>query len=278
MVEITAVAVKALRARTDMPMMKCKEALVKADGDEEQAVEFLKQEAGKVLDRRKDNVTAEGRIFVSVSDDGSKAAMVEIQCESAPVATGEHLSGFGEQMVKQLLDGPGAATADELLTQQSPDGSGKTLAEILEHLVGTIRESIVVARVTRLDGPVAGYVHHDFKTAVLFQATGENGTAPVIRDVAMHIAAWKPTAINIDDLDQADVQAERERLTAEAKSTGKPDNIIEKIVEGRMNNFYVEAGVLVVQPFAKDDSKTVSQALAEAGLKANNFTCWVLGT
>ena len=83
---------------------------------------------------------------------------------------------------------------------------------------------------------------------------------------------------NIDDLDQADVKAERERLTAEAKSTGKPDNIIDKIVEGRMKNFYVEAGVLVMQPFAKDDSKTVSQALAEAGMKANSFTCWVLGT
>ena len=278
MVEITASAVKTLRDRTDMPMMKCKEALVKAEGDEEGAVELLKQEAGKVLDKRKDNVTTEGHIFVAVSDDGSQASMVEIQCESAPVATGEHLAGLGEQLAKQLLEGPGAANVDELLAQQSPDGSGKTLAEILEHLVGTIRESIVVARITRLEGPVAGYVHHDFKTAVLFQVTGENGSSPVIRDVAMHIAALKPTAVNTDDLDQADVKAERERLTAEAKSTGKPDNIIEKIVDGRMKNYYVEAGVLVMQPFAKDDSKTVSQALTEAGLKAKSFTCWVLGT
>lgn len=278
MVEITASAVKTLRDRTDMPMMKCKEALVKAEGDEEGAVELLKQEAGKVLDKRKDNVTTEGHIFVAVSDDGSQASMVEIQCESAPVATGEHLAGLGEQLAKQLLEGPGAANVDELLAQQSPDGSGKTLAEILEHLVGTIRESIVVARITRLEGPVAGYVHHDFKTAVLFQVTGENGSSPVIRDVAMHIAALKPTAVNTDDLDQAVVKAERERLTAEAKSTGKPDNIIEKIVDGRMKNYYVEAGVLVMQPFAKDDSKTVSQALTEAGLKAKSFTCWVLGT
>lgn len=276
MAEITAAAVKALRERTDMPMMKCKEALTKAGGDEEKAVEFLKEEAGKVLDKRKDNVTAEGRIFIAVNDDCSEAAMVEIMCESAPVASGEHLADLGGQMVNQLLTGPGASTADELLDQQG--ASGEKFRDVYEKMLGTIRENIVMGRIARVAGPVGAYVHHDGKTGVLFQATGDAGDAPVLRDVAMHIAALKPTVTNVDDLDAAVVQAERDRLTEEAKATGKPDNIIEKIVDGRMNAFYVEQGVLVTQPFAKDDSKTVSQALAEAGLTAKEFSRWVLGS
>ena len=111
----------------------------------------------------------------------------------------------------------------------------------------------------------------------MFQASGEAGCAPVLRDVAMHIAALRPTVTGIDGLDPAAVQAERDRLTDEAKATGKPDNIIDKIVDGRMKNFYNEAGVLNVQAFAKDDSKSVSQALAEKGLKAKAFTRWVIG-
>lgn len=278
MVDISAAAVKALRERTDMPMMKCKQALQEAGGDEEQAVEILKREAGKVLDKRKDNPTAEGRIFIAVGTDGGEAAMVELQCESAPVAAGEQFIAFGEQAARQLLDGPGAATPEELLDQPAPGSEGKSLRDLYEHLLGTIRENIVVARIVRVDGPVAGYVHHDGKTGVLFQASGENATAPVIRDVAMHICALKPTVTNADELDAAVVQAERDRLSEEARATGKPDNIVEKIVEGRMKNFYIEQGVLVLQPFAKDDTKTVSQALAEAGLKAQGFIRWVLGT
>lgn len=277
MAEITAAAVKALRELTDMPMMKCKEALKQADGDQDKAIEVLKQEAGKVMLKRAENATAEGRVFVNVSDDASQAVMVEVQCESAPVGAGEHMAAFGEHLNKQLLTGPGAESAEELLDQDVPDGSGRKLREIYDDMVGTIREKIVVNRVIRTSGPVAGYVHHDHKTGVLFEAEGEDATNEVLRDVAMHIAALQPTVVNPEDLDQAAVQEERDRLTEEAKATGKPDNIIEKIVDGRMKSYYVEQGVLTFQQFAKDDSKTVSQALAEKGLKAKAFTRWVIG-
>ena len=110
MAEITAAAVKALRERTDLPMMECKKALVEADGDSEKAVEILKAQFKKIQDKRANNATEEGRIFFQSSDDGSQAAMVEIQCESAPVATGESLAEFGNAMVAQLLSGPGAST------------------------------------------------------------------------------------------------------------------------------------------------------------------------
>jgi elongation factor Ts len=277
MAEITAQAVKELREITDLPMMTCKKALVEAEGDQQKAIEILKREVGKVREKRAENATLEGRIFTLVRDDGSEAAMVEVQCESAPVAGGEDMAKFGSLLVKQLLEGSGAAAPEELLSQQSPDGSGRTLNDHWDDLVNKIREKIVVTRIGRLNGPVGAYVHHDGKTGVLFQASGESKTAPILRDVAMHIAALKPTVTNSDDLDASVVKTERDRLTDEAKKSGKPDNIVEKIVDGRMKTFFVEQGVLVSQPFAKDDSKTVSQALAEQGLKATSFLRWVIG-
>lgn len=276
MSEISAAAVKQLRELTDMPMMKCKEALVEAGGDQEKAIEILKQEAGRVMTKRAENATSEGRIFARLSDDGSEAAMIEVQCESAPVGSGEHLAKLGDQLMTQLLTGPGATTADELLDQDAPDGSG-TLRQVYDKLVGTIREKIVISRILRVAGPAGCYVHHDGKTGVVIQAEGEAKNDDILRDVAMHIAAMRSTVIAPEDLPAEAVSAERDSLTAEAKATGKPDNIIEKMVDGRMKNFYVEQGVLAMQPFVKDEAKTVSQALAEHGLKATAFTRWVIG-
>lgn len=277
MATISAAAVKALREKTDLPMMECKQALVEAEGDEARAIEILKEKAGRAIAKRQDNVTAEGRVFLLRKDDGSEAAMVEVQCESEPVAKGENMSQFGEQLVKQLLEGPGAETPEELLSQPAPADSDRTLKDLYDDMLNKIREKIVVNRVARVKGPVGGYVHHDGKTGVLFQASGENGDDEILRDVAMHIAALRPTVVTEDQLDEAEVQKERERLTQEAKATGKPENIISKIVDGRMKNFYVEQGVLVLQPFAKDDSKTVSQALAEKGFTPVAFHRWVIG-
>lgn len=276
MADITAAAVKALRERTDLPMMECKKALVEADGDAEKAVEILKQQFKKIQDKRSENVTEEGRIFFAVKPDGSEAALVEVQCESAPVATGEALEELGTAMVTQLLNGPGADSPAALMNQ-TPEGSSESLQSMYEDFVNKIREKTVVNRVARVQGPVGGYIHHDYKTGVLFQATGEAKDREILRDVAMHIAALKPVCCVADQLDAAEVQTERSRLTEEAKASGKPDNIIEKIVDGQMSRFYNEKGVLLFQPFAKDDKKTVEKALSESGLQAVGFVCWQVG-
>lgn len=276
MAEISAAAVKQLREMTDLPMMECKKALVEAGGNQEKAIAILKENFKKVQLKRAENETSEGRIFVASKPDGSLAAMVAIACESAPVATGASLNEFGNLCVKQLLEGPGASSPDELLKQTAP-GGGKKLNDLFEDMVNKIREKIVVLSADRAEGPVGVYVHHDGKTGVLFQATGAKADSGILRDVAMHIAALRPEYVNAEGVDKAAVKAERDRLTAEAKATGKPDNIIEKIVDGRMKNFYVEQGVLEYQPFAKDDTKSVSQALAEKGLKAKAFTLRKIG-
>tara|TARA_B100000029_G_scaffold398744_1_gene397295 strand:- start:2800 stop:3642 length:843 start_codon:yes stop_codon:yes gene_type:complete len=279
MADITAAQVKALRQLTDLPMMECKNALVEADGDQEKAIEILKEQNQKVMLKRADNATSEGRISIAVSEDGSSAAMIELQCESAPVANNDEFRALADSCAAQLLAGPGADSPDDLL-DQSPGDTG-TLRETYEDVLNKIREKIVLARVVRVDGPAAGYVHHDGKTGVLFQAsTGEDtdgAATDVLRDVAMHIAAMKSSVVDPDDLDEATVNEERERLSEEARATGKPEEIIEKIVDGRMKVFYQEQGVLSAQQFVKEESKTVSQVLAENGLAAKGFTRWVLG-
>jgi len=277
MAEITAAAVKALREKTDLPMMECKKALTEAGGDEAKAIQILQEQVGKVIGKRASNATLEGRVFTLISEDGSEAAAVEMLCESAPVAGSEGLAALGNALVKQLFTGPGAENGEALLDQNHPEGTG-TLRELYESTVNKIREKIVVNRLARVKGPVGVYVHHDGKTAVLFQAEGTPKDLSVLRDVAMHIAALKPAVATVEEADPAAVKAERERLAEEARATKKPENIIEKIVDGKMGVFYRDVvGVLTEQLFAKDDSKTVRQVLAENGLKAKSFKLIVLG-
>jgi len=277
MAAITAQAVKELRDLTDLPMMDVKKALVDADGDQNRAIELLKERNKKVMLKRLENATSEGLIRVGTSADGSLGGMIELQCESAPVAKADDFLFLADQLVKQLLAGPGATTPEELLDQPAPDRPGLKLGELLEEVVGKIREKMVLARVLRAPGPVGVYAHHDGKTGVLFRASGETKNVPVLKDVAMHVAALKPIATHPEELPADQVAAEKARLTTEAAASGKPANIVEKIVEGRMKTYFAENGVLTFQLFAKDDSKTVSQALAESGLKATGFTRWILG-
>jgi elongation factor Ts len=277
MAEISAQAVKALRDKTNLPLMDVKKALVEADGDEARAIEILKETFKKVQIKRAENATNEGLVKVLVADDGSRAAMVELQCESAPVARAEDFVFLADQCAKQLLNGPGANTPEELLAQPAPDRAGATLQQVLEDVVNKIREKIVLARILRVDGPVGGYAHHDGKTGVLFRAAGDNKTAAVLKDVAMHVASMRPLVTLPEELPADEVAKERARLTQEAAASGKPANIVEKIVDGRMKTFYAEQGVLSFQPFVKEESKTVSQALAEHGLKPLGFTRWLLG-
>ncbi len=277
MAEISAAAVKALREKTDLPMMECKKALIEAGGDEAKAIQILQEQVGKVIGKRASNATLEGRIFTKVAADGSEAVAVEILCESAPVAGSEGLAALGNALVEQLYTGPGAENGEALLDQANPLGAG-SLRELYESTVNKIREKIVVNRIARSKGPVGVYVHHDGKTAVLFEAEGEAKDVGVLRDVAMHIAALKPVVATVEEANPAAVAAERERLAEEARATKKPENIIEKIVDGKMGVFYRDVvGVLTEQLFAKDDSKTVRQVLAENGLKAKGFKLFILG-
>ena len=277
MAEITAAAVKSLRDRTDLPMMQCKKALVEAGGDEEQAIAILAEKMRVKVKSRDDNEAKEGQIFIEAKEDGSELAVVELRCESEPVSKSEGFATLGHALVKQLLTGPGANEPSELLAQSDANGS---LKDQFEDVNTKIQEKFDLARVARHTAPCGVYVHHNGKVAAVFCADAESGEADkaVLQDVAMHIAAMRPVATTVEDLPAESVAAERTRLTEEAKASGKPENIVEKIVEGQMRKYYKEdAGVLVEQAFAKDDSKSVGQVLKENGLKARHFDLFVIG-
>ena len=275
MAEITAAAVKSFRERTGLPLMDCKRALQEADGDEDQAIEVLRKRGQQLADKRSDRETAFGRFGHYIGTDKSSGAMVELLCESAPVTTNEEFVQLADDLAEQLATGPGAETADELLAQPSPSAEGKTLGEQKDELFNRIREVFRVGRLVRIDNPSGGYMHHAGTTAgVLLELEG--GTDEAAKDVSMHVAAMKPDALDEDSLDPAVVAKEREILKEAALAEGKPENIVEKMVDGRMRNFFAER-CLMHQPFVKDDKQTVGQYAKSAGMKVKNFWHWVIG-
>jgi elongation factor Ts len=170
--------------------------------------------------------------------------------------------------------GPGAASGDELFKQPSPSEAGKTLGEVKDDLFNRMREVFNIGRVARLDGPCGGYAHHDGSIAALVEIEG--GNADAAKDVAMHVVAQNPSAVSKENLDPALVQKEREILSEAARKEGKPENIIQKMIEGRLRNFYAER-VLLEQPFVKDDKKSVGQYAKENGMQVKHFIRWQMG-
>lgn len=272
MVEITAAMVKALRDKTGLPMMECKKALQENNGDEAAAQDYLRKQGIKTQAIRGDRATTEGRIAIYATD--TVGAMVELLCESAPVTSNEGFLKLVNDCAKQLATGPGAQTPDDLLKQPSPSREGMTLADQRDELFNQIREVFRLNRILRYNGPCAGYVHHDGKSGALVELRG--GDADLGRDVAMHITAQKPQVATREQLSPEAVEKEREILTEAARKEGKPDNIIEKMIEGRMRNFYADH-VLLDQPFVKDDKQTVGKVLDAAKATVVQFERWQLG-
>jgi elongation factor Ts len=275
MPEITAAAVKALRDRTNLPMMDCKRALEQSGGDAEKAIELLRKAGKKTQESKTGRVTSFGRMAIFAGLDPAVGAMVELRCESASVVANEGFVQLANDAARQLAAGLGAATPDELLAQPSPSQPGQTLREQLDHLFNRIREVFRVGRIVRIDGPCAGYVHHTGGVGVLLEVGGK--ADPVLaRDICMHIAAIRPKVVSPAELDPAAVEKEREILREAARKEGKPEKIIEKMVEGRLRDFYAQH-CLAEQPFVKDSAKTVGKVAQEAGMKLVRFIHWELG-
>jgi len=273
MAEITAAAVRTLRERTGLPMMDCKKALQDAGGDADKAVELLRKAGAKMMEKRAGRATTSGRIAVYVAPDGHVGTMIDLRCESAPVASNEHFVQLANDLAQQLANGPGAASPEALLAQPSPSKASATLQQQFADLNNRIREVFKVERIVRIDGHCGGYAHHNGTTAVLLEFEG--GNAELAKDICMHVAAMRPAVLHTEELDPAVVAKEREILSAAARQEGKPEKIIEKMVEGRLRNFYAEC-CLAEQPFVKDDKKTVGQVAKEAGMKLVRFVRWEL--
>lgn len=274
MAEISAAAVKSLRDRTGLPMMECKQALQQAGGDADAAERWLREQGKKTMEMRSGRETSCGRITLFVDPAKPVAAMIELLCESAPVAGHEEFVQLAGDLAKQLATGPGARSAEELLKQSSPSKPGKTLQDQVDDLTNRIREVFRVHRLLRIEALCGGYAHHTGTTGVLVEIQG--GNPELAKEVSMHIAAMKPQAVTKEDLDPALVAREREIQTEVARKEGKPENIIVKMIEGRLRNFYAEK-VLLEQPFVKDEKQTVGQFVKAGNMKILRFVRWELG-
>ena len=279
MAEITAAAVMALRDKTGLPMMECKKALQECGGNTDQAVEWLRKQGVKTQALRADRETSCGRLAVYTDPAKGVGAIIELKCESPPVAGSPDFKDFANDIAKTLALGPGAATPADLLAQKSQSHPGRTLAEIKDDLFNRMREVFELSRIERIDAACGGYAHHDGSKACLVEISG-NVTGPhageVAKDVAMHVVALAPQAIRKEDLDPAVVEKEREILTEAARKEGKPENIIAKMIEGRLRNFFSQC-VLLEQPFVKDDKQSVGQLAKSAGLDITRVINWKLG-
>ncbi|MEO2002133.1 MAG: translation elongation factor Ts [Pirellulales bacterium] len=280
MAAVTAAAVMALREKTGLPMMECKKALTECGGDTEQAVEWLRKQGVKTQAMRADRETSMGRLAIYTDLEKGVGALVELKCESAPVAGSPDFKDFVNDIAKTLALGSGANSPEELLSQKSQAHPDKTLGEIKDDLFNRMREVFELSRICRIDAPCGGYAHHDGSKAALVEIAGETAgpqAAEVAKDVAMHIVALSPKAINKEDLDQAVVDKEREILTEAARQEGKPENIIQKMIEGRLRNFFSQC-VLLEQPFVKDDKQSVGKLLKSAGLSVKRMEHWKIGS
>lgn len=270
---ITAAMVKELRERTGSGMMECKKALAEAGGDLEAAVELMRKAGLAKADKKSGRTAAEGLIRVAVSPDAKRAAIVEINCETDFVAKGDDFARFADEVVKVALESA-AANLDELLG--STVSGGTTVEQARRELIAKIGENINVRRFERFstaDGSIASYLHGT-RIGVLVEIVG--GDAELGKDIAMHIAASKPVCCEEKDVPAETIAKEREIFTAQAAASGKPANIVEKMVEGRIKKFLGEI-TLVGQPFVKDPEQTVGQLLKSKGATVRRFVRFEVG-
>ncbi len=288
MAEITASLVKQLREKTGAGMMDCKKALTETDGDVEAAVDWLRKKGLSQAAKKSGRTAAEG--LVGVVTEGAKGAIVEINAETDFVSRNETFQDYVTTVAQIALEKGGES--DAVLGAEYP-GTAHTVQEELTNKIATIGENMAFRRTAALsvsDGVVSAYVHNQMKPGlgkigvlVALESTGDKAALESLgRNLAMHIAAAKPEFLKIDEVDPAALERERAVLTEQAKASGKPDNIIEKMVEGRLRKFYEEV-VLTEQIYMIDGESKVSKVIEDAAKEAGapitltGYVCYRLG-
>jgi elongation factor Ts len=257
--------VKELRERTGAGMMECKKALVETGGDMDGAIEFLRKSGLAQADKKASRVAAEGKIALAVADDGHEAVMLEVNCETDFVAKDDSFVAFAEAVAQNALAG-NPADVDALM-QTSIDGA--TVEEARQALVSKIGENIQVRRFVRVssDGSLGAYVHGG-RIGVLVDLAG--GDVELARDLAMHVAAMNPEFVSADDVPAEVMAREKDILIAQAEGSGKPADIVEKMVEGRLRK-HLSGITLLGQAFVKDGDLTVEKLLKQNNASVKGF-------
>ncbi len=262
--------VKELREKTDAPMMECKKALTEADGDMARAEELLRVKLGNKASKAASRVTAEGLVGLYIASDSQTGAVVEVNCETDFVAKNDDFVSFINQLAQLIAE---KNPADVAALNELPFGEG-TVETTRAALVGKIGENISVRRFERMQtaNKLASYVHGG-RIGVLVEFSGPEETG---KDLAMHIAATKPRAIDAAGVDAAAIATERSVAEQKAAESGKPAEIVAKMVEGSVQKFLKEV-TLLSQPFVKNDKQSVEQMLKEKGAAIQRFALYVVG-
>ena len=271
MANITASMVKELRERTGLGMMDCKKALVAAEGNIEKAIEDLRKNSALKAEKKSSRIAAEGIVLTKIAEDGNYGVVIEVNSETDFAARDENFLGFAQDAL-------------ELAFCNSDADVGSLLAKGLEAerqaLVQKIGENINLRRVDRLkfenadEGIVESYVHSNNKIAVLLTLRG--GDEAIARDIAMHVAAINPMVIRAEDVPEDILMRESEIYSAQARESGKPEEIVEKMIGGRLRKFITEV-TLLEQPFVKDPDAKIGDLLREAGADIVNFVRYEVG-
>ena len=272
MAVITAAMVKELRVKTDAPMMECKKALTEADGNMEQAEEILRVKLGNKATKAASRITADGVVAIYIDEPGKIGAIVELNSETDFVAKNADFIAFANDIAKLVAENKPADVA----ALSALPLNGSTVDEVRKGLIGKIGENISIRRFQIIEGKgkLSTYIHGGAKIGVIVDVVG--GNDEVAHDVAMHIAASKPKALDKDGVDQNLIETERRVAIEKARENGKPEHLIEKIAEGSVNKFLKEV-TLLSQPFVKDDSKSDGELLKSNGATVSAFALFVVG-
>jgi elongation factor Ts len=273
---VTAEAVKALRERTGAGMMECKKALVEANGDLDAAAEAMRKAGLAKADKKASRVAAEGVIVLERSADGKRAAIVEVNCETDFVAREKDFQNFAGAVAQAVLE---KNPADIEALGALPIAGGKSVEDTRRELIAKIGENITVRRFQLLEAPavVGAYLHGTRIGALVAMKTGDDAVA---KDLAMHVAAINPARVAAADVPAEEVAREKgvfiEQAAQDPKNAGKPRELLEKIVEGKVRKWLNEI-TLLGQPFVKDDKQTVEQYLKKAGGEVQSFVRFEVG-
>lgn len=271
--QITAAMVKELRERTGAGMMECKKALGEANGDMEAAIEIMRKSGAAKAVKKAGRIAAEGKIAVAMNDAGNQAAIVEVNCETDFVAKDDNFVAFVDEVAACILENT-PTNVDALNGTALKDR--KSVEEVRQELVAKVGENIQIRRFAIMDvegGVMASYLHGT-RIGVLVALKG--GNEELARDIAMHIAASRPVCLDESGVPAELLAKEREIIRAQAEESGKPAEIVEKMVEGRIKKYLAEI-TLVGQPFVKDPDTTVGKLLAGAGAEVVDFVRYEVG-
>lgn len=271
MANVTAAMVAQLREMTGLGMMECKRALVEADGDIKKAEELIRVKSGAKASKVAGRTAAEGTVVISISADGKRGALIEVNSETDFVAKDDSFIAFADQVAAALVDNQ-VTTVEELAELKL--ASGKTVEETRKDIIAKLGENISVRRFQTYttEGVLASYLHGK-KIGVLVDL---NGDVELGRDIAMHVAASKPICVSKENVDAEKIEEERRIYSLQAAESGKPAEIVAKMVDGRIAKFLAEI-TLLGQPFVKNPDLTVEKLLASKKAKVNSFTMFVVG-